>query len=199
MQAPQSVNPHRELYVFKMTHLKCPTLVHIIQHGLALEGSNWQGSFLHVSQSLKGMTAKGFLPTAFPSSQSGSFSLKRGLDRVVHSLIIHERVLPEQQPLLLLLGLSTVQHRHGKIHLVPSLFNSGTRNQDGFSFQNKSSFSPPHMKFTWISDKEVPFLYISGVLQPTHPHPPFSIPGLRVSFPYPLCVPLSLTKDNFST
>lgn len=49
-----------------MTHQKGPTLGHIIGHGLLMEGSNGQGSFLQLRQSLKRMTDKGLLLTPLP-------------------------------------------------------------------------------------------------------------------------------------
>lgn len=65
-------------------------------------------------------------------------------------------------------------------------------------FQDKFSFSPPHMKFVWISEEEVPFLCISWALYPIPPHPLFSTHVLRVLFLYPLRIPLSFTIDNIS-
>ena len=51
------------------------------------------------------MTDKDIQPTALSGSQGNSLSLKRDLDLVAHSVIIHEHTFPKKQPLLLL-GLS---------------------------------------------------------------------------------------------
>lgn len=101
-------------------------------HGLPLEGSNGQGSFLQLKQSLKGMADKGFLPTAFASSQG------RRSETVWSRVSSSKNMYSLNKQPWLLLGLSTVQHKNRKICLAP-LTTTRIQNQDSSVFKTSSA------------------------------------------------------------